>query len=230
MKKDKLLRMIANTIVCNLENTDDSSLFKGKMGVCMFLYAYSDYTGYTEYREWANYYLQDVIMANISKMTTSVTDGYSGIGIGICWLIQEGYLKDDAYELLNVFDDLLLDNIDKSIQYDKLYNTPCCSSRIYWKWRLPLCNNMEKIKWNHKVSKALNNMQNEDFIVNRCNNDIMRKVENLWWCFIMKRKSPCLTYKELYCIVQNVQYNYIYEINRGLNNILSSIGLYIIKG
>ena len=42
---NELLRKIANTVIANLDNTTEIGLFKGRMGLTIFLYEYARYSG-----------------------------------------------------------------------------------------------------------------------------------------------------------------------------------------
>ena len=76
--KSTLLMRIANTIMANYDNTEKTGLFDGKMGLCLFFYNCSKYTGCEYYAKTASVLLDEVFKGLNPSMSPSVTDVLTG--------------------------------------------------------------------------------------------------------------------------------------------------------
>lgn len=230
--KDKLLTIIANTIAANLHGTEDVSLFYGKMGTCMFLYAYAKHIGLKQYEQWADNMLDDIVRSDKSQMLASIADGYGGLGIGICWLLQNGYAKGNPDLILQDIDYLLFDNIDMAAFSEKAYNSLFFAPSIYLSWRkklLPKDDDRAKI-WEEKVRTA-----QEDFLVAQSKQaqttfriGEIGSNDGLWWAFVLQKMPAPINYSALLLQLRHFQNDFIYEISH-INAYLSILGLNIIN-
>lgn len=230
--KDKLLRIIANTIASNLNGTTDVSLFHGKMGTCMFLYAYARRSGIKQYELWADSMLDDIVHSDKSQMLASIADGYGGLGIGLCWLLQNGYAKGNTDLILQEIDYLLFDNIEMAAFGEKAYNSLFFAPSIYLSWRkflLPKGDDRAKL-WEEKAKTA-----QEDFLVAQSKQVQttfrIGKIESndgLWWAFVLQKTPSPIYYSAILQQLQRLQDDFIYEISH-INAYLSILGLSIIN-
>ena len=221
--KDTLLLKIANTIVANLNNVPSDGLFYGKTGVSMFLFAYSRLTGIKQYGMFASRLLDDVLMSDKSGMTSGIADGYAGIGIGLAWLLQNGFIEAEEGNVLKVFDDLLLENIDESRRLDKLYGQNVFSAGIYWKWRKPLCEDGNTTRWEKKINDA--KAGTKDCTIR----DMAREnvSEKLWWSFVEQNEND-YSIEELEETVARLMNDFIYEIDT-ISGQMAIIGLKLLE-
>jgi len=110
---EQRLRTIAEMLVINGSLLENSGLWYGKMGVATFFFHYARYTGNELFEDFAVEIIQ-AIQADIHK--DSVTDydrGLAGIGAGIEYLAQNGFLAIDTNEVLADF--------DRRIRHDSMY-------------------------------------------------------------------------------------------------------------
>ncbi|MBK5719814.1 hypothetical protein JGH11_02890 [Dysgonomonas sp. Marseille-P4677] len=83
----------------------DLGLLQGKMGHALFLYQYARHVDY-RYEKYAEKCI-DEIVEGIQKMNGSYADGLAGIGVGIEYLVQEGFVEGDTNEILSDFDEVI---------------------------------------------------------------------------------------------------------------------------
>lgn len=224
MVKELLLRRIANTIVSNLNGSDNVSLFYGKMGTCLFLYAYERYIGKVEYREWAKRLLDDVFIANKREMMASIAEGYGGIGVGLCWLIQNQFLSTDAELFLSTMDQILLKEAQNSLRSDHLYSAPYYSSAVYLEWRkmlteYPICESTVK-----EIDYNLLDMGGGNNFLNGLNNTS----DILWWNFVLQKPFTRLSTNDVAKIVDCIQRDFVYEMETASGQ-MAILGLYLLQ-
>lgn len=129
---DRQLRIIANAIVSNLENTERIGLMDGKMGICLFLYHYAHYTGVSMYERLAEKLLDHILSQLHPNIDHNVMSGLAGIGIGLSWIIGEGYVKDvDNVCALKEIDNMLLYETELSFLKERDNTVKLYSSGIY---------------------------------------------------------------------------------------------------
>lgn len=110
-----LLLRVANTILCNFSMTYNMSLVDGKMGVCIFLYEYARYTGVKEYEDIADGLLDSILESLHIGDSEDKIINIAGIGIGIIYLLSNGFIEDtDDNDALKEVDDLMLKTIRTS--------------------------------------------------------------------------------------------------------------------
>lgn len=98
------LQQIANRLVKNWSLLESPGLWHGKMGIALFFFNYARYTGKELFEDYAMEVIES-IHANISwESMTDYEDGLTGIGVGIEYLSQNGFLEIDADEILEDID------------------------------------------------------------------------------------------------------------------------------
>lgn len=156
---DKTLQQIANAIVANLINTEPIGLFNGKIGICLFLYRYAQYSGSAVYEEIASELLDDVFNQLKPEMTPSMIDGVAGIGYGLVALLGEHLIESDPEDL--VLDDLdraLLCNVNPSLMKEIHYPVSLYSSGMYLLSRLSYDKTNVEQGWITNVIEQANNI------------------------------------------------------------------------
>ena len=103
-EKVHLLERIANHLIINSSFLDDLGLFHGKMGIVIFFYHYSRYTNNPIYEEFAGELLDEVYEDIHRGMSFDFENGLCGIGWGIEYLLQNGYIEGDSDEILEDID------------------------------------------------------------------------------------------------------------------------------
>ncbi len=143
---DKLIQKIANTVVANLDNTTEIGLFKGKMGLSVFLYAYAKYSGSSVYENMADQLIDEIYARIKPNISPSLIDGSAGIGCGLCYLLQNHYIEGNPDHVLRDLDKQLLNNAEAIITKESTSPTPVFSSGVYLLSRLSLCNAEQRQK------------------------------------------------------------------------------------
>ena len=110
-RTDILLQSIANVLTVYGYHVRDNSLFYGKGGIVMYLYAYAAYSGDEAYEDFAGDML-DVIMKEAFKMTSDFDRGFTGIGWLLGWLIKKDYVEGDVNDVLKAYDKAMFARIE----------------------------------------------------------------------------------------------------------------------
>lgn len=154
MRNKKILRLIANTIVANLANTESIGLFDGKMGLCLFLYKYARLSGSGIYEDIASDLLDDIFAKLKPRMSPSTMDGLAGMGYGLAMLLREGLIESDPDEnVLQDIDEALLRNIKQPFMQEISFPVPLYSSGIYLLCRHPYPDKETEKTWTSLVIK-----------------------------------------------------------------------------
>lgn len=118
---DSILKRIANIIYINIQNTDNR-LIKGKVGILLFYYHYSVYTGYKRYSQFADILLDEIYndlnileKDRISLGYPSLISQYAQIGWCINYLIEKKMVEGDSDEILADIDDKIEEYLVKII-------------------------------------------------------------------------------------------------------------------
>ena len=96
---EKTLMQIANVLSANVQNLNRNGLLKGKMGVVIFLYHYARNTGCKSYSDLASNLLDEIFIAG-NNPSVSISNGLSGIGWGIHYLMKKQFIScnEDIFE------------------------------------------------------------------------------------------------------------------------------------
>lgn len=224
MDIEKMLKRITNTIVSNINGTDDVSLFHGKMGACLFLFAYARHTGKELYERLAERMFNESYFANKQNMMAGIAEGYGGIGVGLCWLLLNGFLRDNTVNYLEIMDALLIENAQKCLRNDCLYAAPYYSSVIYLRWRkllkeYPLCE-----KDVHDIETGGSDI----FKKSNRKGGFKGDPEVLWWNFVLQEPLAKIPISAVLQRVNQIQKDYVYEV-RTANGYMSILGLYLLR-
>lgn len=103
-KPELLLQKIAESLMLKIYASDNIGLFYGKMGVAIFFFHYARYTGRSYYEDFAEDLLEFVSSGLSSDMQWGFGNGICGIGWGLEYLVQSGFLCGDTSSLLQEFD------------------------------------------------------------------------------------------------------------------------------
>ncbi len=125
MKKDLQVRKFNDTeriihhLMLHSYFISDIGLLHGQMGVILALSEYSKHTGNPVYFEAASYLLDNVLEKINKELPFSFSSGLSGIGWGIEYPIQEGFVEGESDEICSgVFFDELVSFLDRKIDKD----------------------------------------------------------------------------------------------------------------
>jgi glycosyltransferase involved in cell wall biosynthesis len=158
-KVNERLRRIANVLMLNASFIDNLGLLNGKMGIAIFFYHYARYTGSKILEDYAGELIDEIYEEISTNTPLDFANGLTGIGWGIEYLEQKGFLEADTDEILQ--------DIDKTV-YQKILldfnNNELQGYLLYYLNR----------------NKAKNNANNKkEFLKNRAFLCLFRKCENL---------------------------------------------------
>ena len=84
------------------------SLFHGKMGLSIYLFHMAKIESNPEYHSMADKLLDQVLLHDLSKNhSIDVEDGLAGVGLGVTWLVKNGFIEGDLNEMLEVIDNAI---------------------------------------------------------------------------------------------------------------------------
>ena len=84
------------------------SLFHGKMGLSIFFYHLSKLESNPEYQSIADQLLDQILLHDLSPdHSIDVEDGLAGVGLGVTYLIKNGFVEGNLNELLEVIDNTI---------------------------------------------------------------------------------------------------------------------------
>ena len=108
MRNNDLTRIVRQLIL-NTSFINNLGILNGKMGVAIFFYHYFLYTKDSKYRRFANFLLDEIYEDITIDLCSDFENGLSGIGWGIEYLIQNGFVKGNTNEVLADIDSLVFE-------------------------------------------------------------------------------------------------------------------------
>ncbi len=98
------LRNISDILLINGTLLESSGLWYGKMGVAIFFFHYAQYTGNELFEDYAVEIIHAIQTDIHNDSIISYDHGLAGIGVGIEYLSQNGFLSNDTNNVLEDFD------------------------------------------------------------------------------------------------------------------------------
>jgi len=108
-KEREFLLRIARHLLMNVSFMHDISLYHGKMGVVLFFVHYAQHSDNPLYHEFAIELLFEVCEEIHEGLPVDFESGLCGIGWGIEYLLQHGFIEGDSDEILSELDDRLME-------------------------------------------------------------------------------------------------------------------------
>lgn len=104
---DKVLQLLE---LCK-QRTHDPSLYNGLMGTCIAYFVLSKITSDKKYDKRAHQVLSDIqgLIPNVNDL--GFADGLSGIGWGVEWLVQNGFIQANSDKVLEELDDTIYTSV-----------------------------------------------------------------------------------------------------------------------
>ena len=109
INSDDLLENAFFYLTLNASFISDLGLFHGKMGCVLFFAEYTRYTHDEHYEEFANELLDEICEDITKDIPIGLENGLCGIGWGIEYLVQNGFLEGDTDEILEDFDNRIME-------------------------------------------------------------------------------------------------------------------------
>jgi lanthionine synthetase-like protein len=101
---DNRLQRIANVLMLNASFIDNLGFLNGKVGISIFFYQYSRYTGNKVYTDYADELIDEIYEEININTPIDFANGLIGIGWGIEYLVREKYIDADRDEVLEEID------------------------------------------------------------------------------------------------------------------------------
>jgi hypothetical protein len=114
-----------NALLLHSGFTDDPGLRCGKTGISIFFYHLSRKTGNTIYEDYAGHLLDQVFKAIHTTSPVDFSEGLAGIGLGVEYLLQNGFIEAAENDILEEVDTAVF-QLDRKLpqisrNYDDFY-------------------------------------------------------------------------------------------------------------
>lgn len=103
-KIENRLQRIANVLLLNASFIDNLGLLNGKMGIAIFFYHYSRYTGNKIFEDYAGELIDEIYEEINTNTPVDFANGFTGIGWGIEYLVKNRFIEADTDEVLEAID------------------------------------------------------------------------------------------------------------------------------
>ena len=113
--KERITR-INNALLLNTSFIDNLGLMHGKMGICIYFFHLARDTSNSIYEDYAEELIDEIFEEINTSTPLDFENGLAGIGWGIEYLAQNGFVEADTDEVLEDFDNKLFQQL--------IYNTP----------------------------------------------------------------------------------------------------------
>ena len=107
---------IINTLLLNASFIDNIGLMHGKMGISIFFFHLALQTKNKIYEDYAGELIDEIYEEITDNTPVDFENGLAGIGWGIEYLVQNGFIEADTDEVLEEFDNRIFKEL--------IYNTP----------------------------------------------------------------------------------------------------------
>jgi hypothetical protein len=140
-----LLPRVVGHLMLHAGFISDTGLYHGKMGLVLFFVHYGRYTGNSLYDDFAGELLEDICEDIHTEMPTDFENGLCGIGWGIEYLLQNGFMEGDSDEVLSDIDKKIMERDIRRIT-DMDFRTGLAGISCYIQKRInsPCRSRMEK--------------------------------------------------------------------------------------
>jgi lantibiotic modifying enzyme len=107
---------ISNTLLLNASFIGNIGLLHGKLGISICFYHLARQTGNQIYEDYAGELIDEIYEEITANTPVGFENGLAGIGYGIEYLVQNGFIEADTDEVLEEFDNRIFKEL--------IYNTP----------------------------------------------------------------------------------------------------------
>ena len=107
---------IINTLLLNASFIEDLGLMHGKMGISIYFFHLASQTKNKIYEDYAGELIDEIYEEITANTPINFENGLAGIGWGIEYLVQNGFIEADTDEVLEEFDNRIFKEL--------IYNTP----------------------------------------------------------------------------------------------------------
>jgi hypothetical protein len=130
-----LLLRIVRHLMLHASFISNTGLYHGKMGIALFFAHYGRYTENSLYSDFAGELLDDIYEDIHTGMPTDFENGLCGIGWGVEYLLQNGFMEGDSDEVLSDIDKKIMERDIRRIA-DQSFRTGMAGISCYIQKRL----------------------------------------------------------------------------------------------
>ncbi|MDX8337542.1 lanthionine synthetase LanC family protein [Draconibacterium sp. IB214405] len=105
-------QVIINSLMLNASFIDNIGLLNGKMGIAICFFQLARTTNESVYYDYAGELIDEIYDELSIETTLDFENGLAGIGWGIEYLVQNGFLEADTNEVLEEFDNRLYNELN----------------------------------------------------------------------------------------------------------------------
>lgn len=117
---DNLLKLIAYRIITQFHTVTDMGLIKGQIGLIIFLFHYAQYDSNQMIKDLALIHLDNLCEKIDGRLSTNFHSGLCGIGWGIEYLSQAGFIDEEIDDFLSEIDQKVREiNFDRINDFDQ---------------------------------------------------------------------------------------------------------------
>jgi len=102
------LRHISDRLTGNRSSLDNNGLLNGQTGIALFFFHLARGTGNNVYEEYAGELIDRICESLHPDMPAGYADGLAGLGVGMEYMIRQGFIDANADELLEDIDNIIL--------------------------------------------------------------------------------------------------------------------------
>lgn len=129
------LKEIANHQLMFGSFTRNPGLFNGKMGLSIFFFHYARYTNHSLFEDFAAELLDEVLEMIHADTAIGFSNGLCGIGWGVEYLEQEGFVEGDTNEVLKEIDARVMEYAPTRM-VDRTFESGLAGLAVYVRMRM----------------------------------------------------------------------------------------------
>jgi len=115
-KSEDTINGIVPLLIIDSGNISNIGLFHGKMGVILFFAHYGRFTGDKLYDKFAGKLLDEIYEDITTEIPVNLENGLCGIGWGVEYLVQGGFMKGNTDDILEEIDHRIMERDPRRIR------------------------------------------------------------------------------------------------------------------
>lgn len=113
---ERMFEYLANDLIINTSCLEDVGLYHGKMGISIFFFHYARYTQNGVYEDFAGELLDEIYGEISANTPIAFVNGLCGIGWGMIYLYQQGFVEGDIADVLADIDQEIMEYDYRQLQ------------------------------------------------------------------------------------------------------------------
>lgn len=108
------IQRVLNHLILNTSFLENKGLYYGKMGIVLFFFHYARYYKMQLYNDFAEDLLEEIMNEVNENLSLEFKNGLSGIGWGIVYLLNNGFVCGDPNDVLEEVDSIIVKYIHQN--------------------------------------------------------------------------------------------------------------------